>query len=145
MQSYRYDTAPTSAKGKEPAIPGGSASTQPLPFSRKTKNRRPPLSQNTFSRPISDLTTSQTAGVLDDQVRNVFRSSNTWTSSSGDIGLASEGEEVDDREQFVDEYNRLAKKVEFLGALVYFHVCLADRERSMAYVQLCPETSPRSQ
>lgn len=38
-------------------------------------------------------------------------SSATWTSSSGDIGIFSDNDEVDDRENFVDEYNRLAKKV----------------------------------
>jgi hypothetical protein len=35
-------------------------------------------------------------------------SSNTWTSSSGDI---TEDDANDDRSQFAEEYNRLARKV----------------------------------
>lgn len=38
-------------------------------------------------------------------------SSATWTTSTGDIGVFSDSEEIDDRAAFVDEYNRLAKKV----------------------------------
>ncbi|TWU74872.1 hypothetical protein ED733_002815 [Metarhizium rileyi] len=38
------------------------------------------------------------------------RSSGTWTTSSGEIGLLSNADEVDDRDVFVQEYNRLAKK-----------------------------------
>jgi hypothetical protein len=43
-------------------------------------------------------------------------SSATWTTSSGDMGIFSETDEVEDRSPFVDEYNRLAKKVRFLPA-----------------------------
>ncbi|KID64191.1 uncharacterized protein G6M90_00g065320 [Metarhizium brunneum] len=38
------------------------------------------------------------------------RSSGTWTTSSGELGLLSNADEVDDRDVFVQEYNRLAKK-----------------------------------
>jgi hypothetical protein len=38
-------------------------------------------------------------------------SSATWTSSSGDMGVFSDLDEIEDRVHFVDEYNRLAKKV----------------------------------
>jgi hypothetical protein len=41
--------------------------------------------------------------------RRAIQSSNTWTSSSGD--MPSEHDEIEDRSLFVDEYNRLAKKV----------------------------------
>lgn len=42
------------------------------------------------------------------------RSSGTWTTSSGELGLLSNADEVDDRDVFVQEYNRLAKKVSSL-------------------------------
>jgi len=41
--------------------------------------------------------------------RREVRSSNTWTSSSGDV--LSDQDEVEDRSVFVEEYNRLARKV----------------------------------
>ncbi|KAG5923473.1 hypothetical protein E4U42_004950 [Claviceps africana] len=39
------------------------------------------------------------------------RSSGTWTTSSGELGLLNNADEVEDRDVFVQEYNRLAKKV----------------------------------
>jgi hypothetical protein len=41
--------------------------------------------------------------------RRAIQSSNTWTSSSGEIFL--EHDDIEDRSLFVEEYNRLAKKV----------------------------------
>jgi hypothetical protein len=41
--------------------------------------------------------------------RRVILTSNTWTTSSGDV--LSDQDEVDDRTTFIQEYNRLAKKV----------------------------------
>jgi hypothetical protein len=41
--------------------------------------------------------------------RRAIQSSNTWTSSSGEILL--EHDDIEDRSLFVEEYNRLAKKV----------------------------------
>ncbi|KAG6066881.1 hypothetical protein E4U32_005054 [Claviceps aff. humidiphila group G2b] len=38
------------------------------------------------------------------------RSSGTWTTSSGELGLLNNADEVEDRHVFVQEYNRLAKK-----------------------------------
>jgi hypothetical protein len=40
-----------------------------------------------------------------------MQSSRTWTTSSGDVGLMSDADELEDRVLFVQEYNRLAKKV----------------------------------
>lgn len=40
-----------------------------------------------------------------------MRSSRTWTSSSGEFGVLSDTDEVDNREVFIVEYNRLANKV----------------------------------
>ncbi|CAM1507828.1 Fc.00g046760.m01.CDS01 [Cosmosporella sp. VM-42] len=39
-----------------------------------------------------------------------MHSSRTWTTSSGELGLLSDTDEVEDRALFVQEYNRLAKK-----------------------------------
>lgn len=44
--------------------------------------------------------------------RRAMRTSNTWTSSSGDV--LSDQDDVDDRTVFVQEYNRLARKVYIL-------------------------------
>ncbi|KAG5984149.1 hypothetical protein E4U55_005862 [Claviceps digitariae] len=38
------------------------------------------------------------------------RSSGTWTTSSGELGLLNNADEIEDRDVFVQEYNRLAKK-----------------------------------
>ncbi|KAG6006154.1 hypothetical protein E4U21_007264 [Claviceps maximensis] len=38
------------------------------------------------------------------------RTSGTWTTSSGELGLLNNADEVEDRDVFVQEYNRLAKK-----------------------------------
>ena len=38
-------------------------------------------------------------------------SSRTWTTSSGGLGMVSDTDELDNRALFVQEYNRLAKKV----------------------------------
>ncbi|KAG5970008.1 hypothetical protein E4U58_000860 [Claviceps cyperi] len=38
------------------------------------------------------------------------RSSGTWTTSSGELGLLNNADEVEDRDVFIQEYNRLAKK-----------------------------------
>ncbi|KAI0834588.1 hypothetical protein F5Y06DRAFT_152349 [Hypoxylon sp. FL0890] len=102
MQSYHYDAAPISIKGKYPATASWSASSQPFPY-----QRRRPLSQSTLIRPQAGLTTSRSLGTLEVQIG---RRSNTWSSSTRDLGLLSERDEVDDREEFVEEYNRLAKK-----------------------------------
>jgi hypothetical protein len=40
-----------------------------------------------------------------------MHSSRTWTTSSGELGLMSDTDELGDRAVFVQEYNRLAKKV----------------------------------
>lgn len=40
-----------------------------------------------------------------------MRSSQTWTTTSGDLGLLADADAVEDRAIFVYEYNRLAKKV----------------------------------
>ena len=49
--------------------------------------------------------------------RRAIRTSNTWTSSDGDI--LSDQDEVDDRTVFVQEFNRLARKVSFNEIYAY--------------------------
>lgn len=104
MQSYHDDTATASIpiKGKEPAPASCSMSSYHFPY-----QRRRPLSQSTFIKPCPALTTSRSLGALN---THYDRETNTWTSSSGEPGLLSESEEADGREEFVDEYNRLAKR-----------------------------------
>lgn len=53
------------------------------------------------------------------KTRRANITSNTWTSSSGDV--VSDQDEVDDRSSYVQEYNRLAKKVCPLGWLKNVH------------------------
>ncbi|KAI8960556.1 hypothetical protein F5Y11DRAFT_263659 [Daldinia sp. FL1419] len=102
VQSYHYNTAPTSPKGKESIATNCSTSPHPFPY-----QRRRPLSQSTPVKPHPTLTTSRSLGALDIPRS---RKSNTWTSSSGESGLLSESGEAEGREEFVEEYNRLAKR-----------------------------------
>ena len=43
--------------------------------------------------------------------RRVTTSSATWTSSSGDLADVSDADDVEDRNEFVEAYNRIAGKV----------------------------------
>lgn len=43
--------------------------------------------------------------------RRANKSSATWTSSSGDLACLSDTDDVQDRPEFAQEYNRLARKV----------------------------------
>ncbi|KAI0470974.1 hypothetical protein GGR56DRAFT_667959 [Xylariaceae sp. FL0804] len=91
-----------------------SAASQSLAYPLKKSRRRPPLSETTFTEPeapppnASHLLGSvqMPAGPL----HHPDRSSMTWTTSSSDLALLSGRDEVDDREPFVQEYNRLAKR-----------------------------------
>ncbi|OTB07689.1 hypothetical protein M426DRAFT_266902 [Hypoxylon sp. CI-4A] len=102
MQSYQHDTAPIPNKGPGPTSASWSAPSQPFPY----KLRRP-VSYSAFTNQHPVLTTSRSLGAL--RVPDSRRSI-TWSSSSGDPGLLSDIDELDDREEFVEEYNRLAKK-----------------------------------
>ncbi|KAI1849389.1 hypothetical protein JX266_004884 [Neoarthrinium moseri] len=111
MQSYKHNTDPS--KGKKPENRMPTSATQPLPFPRKTKPPRPRLSRTIFEEPQTKLTASQTAadaGTSERKRWDQHRSSNTWSSSSADLDIFSETEDVDDRSRFVTEYNRLANK-----------------------------------
>ncbi|KAK8017548.1 rhoGAP domain-containing protein [Apiospora rasikravindrae] len=119
MQSYGHDTASSSlrgkgkGKGKAVLTTGEPAPPQLSSFPKQAMPSRPRISHNTFSRPQDTLGESQTAGNLGTSFGRdpvAYRSSTTWTSSSGDIDINSEDEEAEDRTFFVAEYNRLAKK-----------------------------------
>ncbi|KAM3551106.1 hypothetical protein ARSEF4850_008038 [Beauveria asiatica] len=78
--------------------------------SLRPQSLNPPLlvlPESAFDRPLPSSSTFHSL-LLND--RPLF-SSHTWTSTSGDIGLLRDADEVEDRAVFVQEYNRLAKKV----------------------------------
>lgn len=62
-----------------------------------------------------DSSDSHRTAPFEGRNRRGFGTSNTWTSSSGE--MLSEQDEIDDRMTFVQEYNRLAKKVQ----IIYLH------------------------
>ncbi|XXG99846.1 Vacuolar protein 8 [Hypoxylon texense] len=105
MQSYHYDNTPMTGKGEElPPTTSWTMSSQPFPY-----QRRRPLSQATLGGSQAALGTSRLLGTIQVPSRR-RRKSNTWTSSSGDPLLLSEGDQVDDREEFINNYNHLASK-----------------------------------
>ncbi|KAF5023194.1 hypothetical protein F66182_4748 [Fusarium sp. NRRL 66182] len=66
--------------------------------------------------PKPRLLPSRSSLSLQATIRNItdqgpVYTSNTWTTSSGEHGILSDVDELEDRASFVQEYNRLAKKV----------------------------------
>ncbi|RYP82400.1 hypothetical protein DL770_005581 [Monosporascus sp. CRB-9-2] len=59
---------------------------------------------------LNDRRSKASSGLVDSLDPSGDNSSVTWTSSSGDFGLLSEADDVEGRDEFVDEYNRTAKK-----------------------------------
>lgn len=91
-----------------PATPSSySAYNIPIP-----SRRMPPASRSSMSLEFPHSETMHNLASHDAQVRG----SRTWTTSSGDLGLMSDTDEVEDRTVFVQEYNRLAKNVRMLIA-----------------------------
>ncbi|KAI9051347.1 hypothetical protein LZ554_004394 [Drepanopeziza brunnea f. sp. 'monogermtubi'] len=79
----------------------------------KDPRHRSSMTSINFSAPDGSDDQAQTSVVPADghpggREHRIMRSSNTWTSSSGDV--LSDHDEVDDRTIFVHEYNRLARK-----------------------------------
>ncbi|KAI0898102.1 hypothetical protein F4806DRAFT_494835 [Annulohypoxylon nitens] len=101
MQSYHHDTPSTSNKGKEPIPASWTTSSKPFPY-----QRRRPISHSDIVKPQAGLTTSHSLGTIEPANRR----SSTWSSSTCDRGLLSDCDEADNREDFINEYNRLAKK-----------------------------------
>ncbi|KAI0166781.1 hypothetical protein GGR52DRAFT_584701 [Hypoxylon sp. FL1284] len=97
MQTYHHDNTRSPDKVEEPPTIDWSMSSQPLPG--------PP----TYPLPSAPepLPPSRSTATVEHVGR---RRSNTWTSSNGDPLLLSEGDQVEDRGEFVKTYNRLANK-----------------------------------
>lgn len=78
------------------------------------KNSKVPRRTSSFtgthnlSRSTGQFRSSGDASVVANS-RRAVRTSNTWTSSEGDV--LSDQDEVDDRAVFIHEFNRLARKV----------------------------------
>jgi hypothetical protein len=122
MQSYYYhglDGTPTARSPFDDA-PMNSRSSSAQPLQHTGSPGRPPRNPN-FGHPSpaaairgGGLPRSLTAGLLPVpgvERRAANRSSATWTSSSGDLAGLSDTDDVQDRHEFVREYNRLAQKV----------------------------------
>lgn len=77
---------------------------------------KPPLTRNAVSlqgldgsRPRKSDILITSNSIQDGRAWRTARTSNTWTSSEGDV--LEDQDEIDDRTVFIEEYNRLAKKV----------------------------------
>ncbi|KAG6031341.1 hypothetical protein E4U41_007600 [Claviceps citrina] len=84
---------------------GTSQSSQNLRASYAFHPHRLPVSASSASLLLPHSASFQSFG---DGSR--ARSSGTWTTSSGELGLLNNADAVEDRDVFVQEYNRLAKK-----------------------------------
>ncbi|GAB0138935.1 hypothetical protein EsDP_00007154 [Epichloe bromicola] len=84
---------------------GASQSSQNLRASYAYPSHRLPSSVSSASLLLPHSTSFQSFGH-----GSKARSSGTWTTSSGELGLLNNADEVEDRDVFVQEYNRLAKK-----------------------------------
>ncbi|RWA04202.1 hypothetical protein EKO27_g10910 [Xylaria grammica] len=97
---------PTEEKGKEPAVRTWPTPSNPHIVSPGKSVRRPSLSQSLFAQPRA----SSNPPLIEGNLRSEKHSSNTWTSSSENPELGSDGNGKDNREKFVSEYNRLAQQ-----------------------------------
>jgi hypothetical protein len=78
---------------------------------------KPPRRRNSFTGPSlpgfdssnDDPSSTPPIEQTEGRPRRAILTSNTWTTSSGDV--LSDQDEVDDRTIFIQEYNRLARKV----------------------------------
>lgn len=93
--------------------PSHSAAHLPGPVPAR---RLPPAATNRSAANLS-FPRSATVHNLNTLGRRQMRSSKTWTTSSGEQGLMSDTDELEDRALFVQEYNRLARKVLFQASL----------------------------
>ena len=87
-----------------------------------------PQSRNTHQQiDTSQNRTDSSDFIGNEWSRQELQSSNTWTSSSGDA--MSDHVDIDDRSEYVLEYNRVAQKVSFNSADV--GACLTSRQYGM--------------
>lgn len=111
----------SSALVKDPdsvTIASRMASTDPTSLLLPSMTASPSRASLTAGQPL--IPTSNTAPTLaasrDGRRSRALPSSATWTSSSGDLAMFSDTDEIEDRTRFVLEYNRLAKKVRYAGS-----------------------------
>ncbi|KAF9874854.1 hypothetical protein CkaCkLH20_07548 [Colletotrichum karsti] len=114
MQNYRHDPSISTARSRD-ADTGTQASQKPSTV--PTSILPPQLPVTSFGGPSQrvqpSLAGSTTLPVLsheDGRRGRTLRSSATWTSSTADLALIPDKDEIQDRRKFVQEYNRLAKK-----------------------------------
>lgn len=69
---------------------------------------------------------------------NGFRSSATWTSTSGDLSGLSDTDEIGDRREFVEEYNRISKKVCCLVRNCQFYMLTCNSMASVHWFLIIP-------
>ncbi|GAW17287.1 hypothetical protein ANO14919_067420 [Xylariales sp. No.14919] len=93
-------------KGKEPAVRTWPTPSNPHIVSPGKSTRRPSLSQSLFAQPQA----SSNPPLIEGNLHSEKHSSNTWTSSSENPELGSDGNGKDNQEKFVLEYNRLAQQ-----------------------------------
>ncbi|KAK1965941.1 hypothetical protein LY78DRAFT_75351 [Colletotrichum sublineola] len=96
LTSQTTSTAPTSTAPPRLPIAASMAS-----INASDVGRQPLAASNTL--PVLTMKEGRRGRVLP--------SSATWTSSMGDLAMLSDTDEVQDRRKFIQEYNRLAKKV----------------------------------
>lgn len=115
MQSYHHDPSLSSATSRD--LETGTLASQ-NPSTVPTSTLPPRLPMMSFvehsNRNPQTLANSNTLPAMfnrDDRKSRALPSSATWTSSSGDLAIVSDTDEIQDRQIFVREYNRLAKKV----------------------------------
>jgi hypothetical protein len=117
MQHYtEYDSGPAASA---PSVSRDGAVSSTLrntsrPRSSSRASSRMAASRTTASPTLRDRPSSGaiSQGVaISERGRQAHRSSDTWTSSSGDLGILSDTDDIDDRADFIQEYNRLAQKV----------------------------------
>ncbi|KAJ4389426.1 hypothetical protein N0V93_006894 [Gnomoniopsis smithogilvyi] len=82
------------------------------PFSLMTTNMRPPREVNTPDLQPGPSASSSLAhlSLPAQKTSSGVQSSATWTSTSGDLGGLSDTDDIRERNDFVEEYNRIAKK-----------------------------------
>ena len=114
-----------------------SLHANPFTPGKKSAMVRPQLSPTTFAAPpqqqarfhphpssaavpVGGDGNGDGVGVADYDAPPPVEGSTTWTSSSGEFGVFSEGDDVDGREGLIDEYNRIAKKVSIMFLLLIF-------------------------
>lgn len=129
QHGHHPHTPSSTSKGKHiaPSATWSTCSSFAVPHPR-TPTQRPRLRPFTFAHPPTSSSHPQTLGnrsLLEASHHHEHRSSNTWTSSTAHPESPAEDDVIDDRTAFVDEYNRLARKVS--NSILYFGKILVSK------------------